>query len=43
MREMRIARGKDISASVVAFCQTDLETPLEPVRRAAETKASYEA
>ena len=43
MREMRIARGKDISASWLRSVQTDLEIPLEPLRRAAETKASYEA
>ena len=42
MREMRIARGKEISASWLRSVQTDLETPLEPMRRAAETKAPYE-
>ena len=38
MREMRIARGKDISTSWLRSVQTDLETPLEPLRRAAGDK-----
>lgn len=42
MREMRIARGKEISPSWLRSVQTDLETPLEPSRRAAETEAPYE-
>ena len=43
MREMRIARGSEISASWLRSVQRDLETPLEPLRRAAETEAPYEA
>ena len=44
MREMRMALGMiEISPAWLQSVQTDLETPLEPLRRAAETEAPYEA
>ncbi len=43
MREMRIARGEAISSSWLRSVQTDLDTPLKPSRKAAETEAPYES
>jgi restriction endonuclease Mrr len=43
MREMRIARGDEINAAWLRSVQTDLETPLESLRRVAEVEAPYEA
>ena len=42
MREMRIARGAEIQPAWLRSVQTDLETPLGQLRRAAETEAPYE-
>ena len=42
MREMRVARGSEISPAWLHSVQKDLEIPLEPLRRVAEDKASYE-
>ncbi len=43
MREMRIARGSQISASWLRSVQSDVETPLEPLRKVAEAEAPYES
>jgi len=42
MREVRIARGAQISPAWLRSVQTDLETPLEPLRKVAEDDAPYE-
>jgi hypothetical protein len=42
MREMRIASGSEISPAWLRSVQTDLETPLETLRMAAEAEAPYD-
>jgi hypothetical protein len=43
MREMRIARGSEISASWLRSVQDDVDTPLVTLRNVAEAEAPYES
>ena len=42
MREMRVARGSEISPSWLRSVQSEMEISITPLRRAAEAKAPYD-